>query len=200
MQQFITNNQSLQEEIDNIDKKETPTEVKLLGINWDRISDTLYTKPMKLNVQANTKRTILSTIASQFDIYGFNGPILNRARFFLHGLQMDRNLGWGQILEEARLKEWQNIAKQVNSSVPVKIKRFVGSRNHSYRLIGCADSSKQAYGAVIYIHNMDTNEVHFVMSKNRLIGKDFFFFFFFFFFMNGNTEQAQCALSRVCIP
>ena len=36
----------------------------------------------------------------------------------------------------------------------------------------------------------------------------FFFFFFllvtriqtFFFFMNGNTERAQCALSRVCIP
>ena len=24
--------------------------------------------------------------------------------------------------------------------------------------------------------------------------------FFFFFFMNGNTERAQCALSRVCIP
>ena len=26
------------------------------------------------------------------------------------------------------------------------------------------------------------------------------FFFFFFFFMYGNTERAQCALSRVCIP
>ena len=25
-------------------------------------------------------------------------------------------------------------------------------------------------------------------------------FFFFFFFMNGNTEWAKCALSRVCIP
>ena len=25
-------------------------------------------------------------------------------------------------------------------------------------------------------------------------------FDFFFFFMNGNTERAQCALSRVCIP
>ena len=24
--------------------------------------------------------------------------------------------------------------------------------------------------------------------------------FFFFFFMNGNTEQAQCAPSLVCIP
>ena len=24
--------------------------------------------------------------------------------------------------------------------------------------------------------------------------------FFFLFFMNGNTERAQCALSRVCIP
>ena len=28
---------------------------------------------------------------------------------------------------------------------------------------------------------------------------DSVFFFFFFFFMNGNTERAQCALSRVCI-
>ena len=28
----------------------------------------------------------------------------------------------------------------------------------------------------------------------------FTLFFFFFFFMNGNTERAQCALSRVCIP
>ena len=25
-------------------------------------------------------------------------------------------------------------------------------------------------------------------------------FFFFFFLMNGNTERAYCALSRVCIP
>ena len=24
--------------------------------------------------------------------------------------------------------------------------------------------------------------------------------FFFFFFLNGSTEQAQCALSQVCIP
>ena len=28
----------------------------------------------------------------------------------------------------------------------------------------------------------------------------FAIFFFFFFYMNGNTERAQCALSRVCIP
>ena len=28
----------------------------------------------------------------------------------------------------------------------------------------------------------------------------YFFFFFFFFLMNGNTERAYCALSRVCIP
>ena len=26
------------------------------------------------------------------------------------------------------------------------------------------------------------------------------YFFFFFFLLNGNTERAQCALSRVCIP
>ena len=30
--------------------------------------------------------------------------------------------------------------------------------------------------------------------------KDWNIFFFFFFFINGNTERAKCALSRVCIP
>ena len=37
-------------------------------------------------------------------------------------------------------------------------------------------------------------------GSNHLDGLVDVFFFFFFFFMNWNTERAQCALSRVCIP
>ena len=38
------------------------------------------------------------------------------------------------------------------------------------------------------------------LCKKKALSVLFFFFFFFFFFMNGNTERAKCALSRVCIP
>ena len=34
----------------------------------------------------------------------------------------------------------------------------------------------------------------------HISGESYPYFFFLSFFMNGNTERAQCALSRVCIP
>ena len=48
--------------------------------------------------------------------------------------------------------------------------------------------------------NMLKNKNHNIASNSEAAewkGREFFFFFFF---MNGNTEQAKCALSRVCIP
>ena len=55
---------------------------------------------------------------------------------------------------------------------------------------------KDKYGSVL----SETHEMTNKWSKyfEGLLNADFFFFFFFFF-MNVNTEQTQCALSRVCI-
>ena len=39
-----------------------------------------------------------------------------------------------------------------------------------------------------------------LLWQNYSWSPNYIFFFFFFFFMNGNTERAKCALSRVCIP
>ncbi|XP_064087272.1 uncharacterized protein LOC135201905 [Macrobrachium nipponense] len=66
LQQFLSNDMSLQKEIDKIQETETPTKSKLLGLEWDRMSDTLSTKPIQLDINSSTKREILSTIASQF--------------------------------------------------------------------------------------------------------------------------------------
>ena len=171
LQQFVTNDEVLQKEIDKKAGECTPTTVKLLGICWDRTEDTLSTKKIELDINADTKRKILKCIASHFDVFNINGPILNRSRLFLHELQCNKSLGWDDKLSPDLLKMWQNIVKQVNSAGELKIKRFVGNRNGSYRLIAFTDSSKQIYGTVLFLQDLETKEVSFLLAKNRLVNK-----------------------------
>ena len=67
LQQFYTNELNLQSSIDAQSQTETPAVVPLLGLLWDRVADTISTRKMSLN--ALTKREILRSIASNFDIY-----------------------------------------------------------------------------------------------------------------------------------
>ena len=147
LQQFLTNDENLQNEIDSNLKVETPDTVKFLGVQWNRSNDTLTTKAIELDVKAKTKRDILATIASQFDLFNINGPILNRSCLFLHDLQCRKELGWDDCLSPELLRHWQNIynARQANATPEIWIQRFVGNRVGTYRLIAFCDSSKLIY-------------------------------------------------------
>ena len=92
VQQLNSNNISLQAQIDEDFQQSTEKCVKLLGLTWDRMSDEIFTRPINLDGNACTKRTILKSIASQYDIYNFNLPLLNRSRMFMHTLQCDKDL------------------------------------------------------------------------------------------------------------
>lgn len=169
LQQFITNDDALQQIIDKSSDTVTADSVGLLGILWNRVSDELSTKPINLDVTANTKRTILSTIAAQFDLYNFNCPLLNRSRLFLHDLQCNKELTWDEKLPQITVRQWQNIAKQANSAPVLTVKRCVGGRNDEYRLVCFTDSSKVIFGCVLYILNLTTNQLSFVSAKNKII-------------------------------
>lgn len=171
LQQFVTNDSVLQAQVDEKENCTTAESTKLLGIKWNRASDTLSTHPINLNSNANTKRSILSSIASQFDLYNFNGPLMNRSRLFLHELQCRKDLDWDQVLSPALCKQWRNIAKQANAAPVLEVPRFVGSRKDEYCLTAYSDSSKAIFGTVIFITNLRTNSTNFVLAKNRLINK-----------------------------
>ena len=94
VQQLNSNNLDLQTQIGCDHNQETPDKVKLLGLTWDHKADTLFTRSINLDATTDTKRSILRTVAAQFDIYNFNLPILNRSRVFMHNLQCDKSLGW----------------------------------------------------------------------------------------------------------
>lgn len=171
LQQFATNESSLQSKIDSGNDDATPTEVKLFGIKWNREADSISTRPLQLDQGAQTKRQVMSSIASNYDLFQFNGPILNKARLFAHRLQCTKTLNWDDKLSEDNLREWRNISRQVNSSPIIKIERFVGRRDSEYRLIAFTDASEMIYGIVIFIQEVQTNKVSFLMARNRMVNK-----------------------------
>ena len=171
IQQLFTNDIVLQKKIDVEMGVETPATTKLFGLIWNRFQDEIYTLPIKLDPDAKTKRTILKTIAGQFDIYGFNMPMLNRSRLFMHGLQCQKNLGWDQIIPLKLQQEWRNICRQANSSPPIKLPRYVGPRDGNFRVVAFTDASHVLYGTVIFIQHVESGQFSFIQAKNRMINR-----------------------------
>lgn len=169
LQQFCTNESSLQEEIVSDSGSVSSSTVPLLGLLWDIKNDTISTKKLFLCPDAHSKRDILRTIASNFDIYNFNAPLLNRARLFFNKLQIDKTLSWDSKLSKDLLRVWKNICSQLNSAPILNIKRSVGSRSDTYELVAFADSSKFIYGIVIYLYNVNLKKYSFLLAKNRII-------------------------------
>ena len=118
-----------------------------------------------------TKRLVLKSIAEIFDIFNYAGPLLNRARIFMHSLQLREDLAWDTTLPAEMCNEWGNVCKQFNLAPMPTIPRFVGRRDGNYKLIAFVDSSKLIYGVVLYIFNVDTSELHFLLAKSKMIGK-----------------------------
>ena len=171
LQQMVTNDVDLQTEIDNDSKEVAPENVKLLGLNWNRKNDKLSVQSSPLNSEAKTKRAILSSIAEVYDIFNIQGPCLNRARLFLHALQCDSELGWDTDIDIKSQHEWEVICTQFNKMPAVEIDRNVGNRSDGYKLISFCDASKTIYATVLYIQNMRTKKVSFLLAKNKLVNK-----------------------------
>ena len=170
LQKMYSNSTVIQGNLDEFLDQETPQVVKLLGFLYDRINDTLSTVPLYLNPDANTKRMILSSIASNYDILQISGPVLNRARLFAHALQCSPTLGWNDRLSDDLCRNWARICKQLNGSPLLSIHRFVGVRTNRYALLCFADASKVMLGCVVYVRDSVTGQVSFVLAKNRIIG------------------------------
>ena len=168
LQQFGTNSDRLQSKIDEEIGEKSLDSIKFFGITWDRVNDSLSPLQIKLDSQAKTKRSILSSLNSIYDIFNVYSPILLRAKLFMQRLQCSE-FGWDTVLPSALQSEWGNIVAQANGSPVLSIPRCVGGRSSSYALIAFTDASKEAFGAVVYIKDFETGLVSFLVSKNKLI-------------------------------
>ncbi len=113
LQQFESNDKKVEQVVGKINPTPASDKPELLGLVWDKANDTLSVKKKWLNPSASTKRSVLATIASYFDPYSFDGHILNRARFFMHSLQLQKDLSWDQSLSVEQCREWKNICSEL---------------------------------------------------------------------------------------
>ena len=171
LQQFAVNFPSLQEEFDKDLNEPTSSKIKLLGVQWNRDKDVIGPSIIALDPMAKTKRQLLKTINSVYDILGLYLPILNRAKLFLQKLNCSKNLSWDEEISSEAQHEWKLICKYVNASKEVAIPRSMGNRDSNYHLVCFTDASRSAYGIVMYLINDETKQVSFLFSKNRLLNK-----------------------------
>ena len=169
LQQFVTNDTNLQADVDRDFSCTTEDSVKFFGMSWNKKDDKIGPNPIKLDANANTKRKILSSLNSVYDLLNVYGPILNRSKIFFQKLQVNKIVGWDTPLDESMLHEWKLVCRQANGTPAIRIDRFIGDRESHYDLVAFSDASVAIYGIVIYSIAKPSGRVSFISAKNKVV-------------------------------
>ncbi|XP_035232515.1 uncharacterized protein LOC118204289, partial [Stegodyphus dumicola] len=145
--------------------------VKALGITWNSQKDEFSFKVSIKEKSSYTKRDILSTIARLYDPLGLIGPVITKAKIFLQKLWVQK-LSWDEPFFATISHEWQQIVSNLKAVENIKVNRCILSNHPSkISLIGYADASEAAYGAVVYLICVDEDHgssSHLLASKSRV--------------------------------
>lgn len=141
--------------------------VKTLGIIWNTETDMLEVA-ININIKnvPNSKRELLSEIASLYDPLGWIGPVVIKAKILLQQL-WHQNIKWDEKLPDDIINEWMKIKNLMISVQSFQIPRWYGvSNNDQSEIHGFCDSSELAYAAVIYIKN--EHGTHLICAKTKV--------------------------------
>ena len=95
---------------------------KCLGLQWNTSDDTVSVNPVDMNQVTNTKRGILKCISRFYDPLGYHSPIVVKAKCLLQDIWRDE-YEWDETLPDRFLKQWQEVAEELQLATQVKIPR-----------------------------------------------------------------------------
>ena len=135
----------------------------VLGMKWSVEADTLFfdiAKPDK----PNTRRGVLSSVASLYDPLGLLAPMILRGRSILQQACKD-GLGWDEPLPfslQERWEIWKEELELLNEiQVPRNLLPFPRSSLETLQLHHFSDASEIGYGQCSYLRSVSTTgEVH----------------------------------------
>ena len=142
-----------------------------LGVKWNIENDAFC---YKVNVKdgVNTRRQILSVVASLYDPLGFMSPVTLQAKQILQEL-CEEGVGWDDPVSSPVLSKWEYWAKTLPLIQSIEIPRcmkgsapLVQADLHVF-----SDASEKGYGACAYVVGKDVNNsvhVSLVMGKSRV--------------------------------
>ncbi|XP_073966851.1 uncharacterized protein [Choristoneura fumiferana] len=180
LRDWISNDKAFLKTIPSEYKAEQTEETKILGLIWNIKKDTLRlnikSEPFKEeNVKGpQSKRKILSTIASMYDPCGLCCPLILPTKLLMQKL-WEIKIKWDTVLPDELQRKWEDIINRLEAIKHVEIPRYIGLTGEAvYELHGFSDASKQAYAAVIYLTagNEDKRNISFVMAKSKVVPKE----------------------------
>ena len=124
------------------------TEVPVLGMSWNTVTDTLALKHHPVSLNLPTKRLVLRALASQYDPLGLLSPITIVGKLLMQDIWREHH-GWDELLPAHITERWEIIAPEFNKMNSIEIPRSE-LRSGNISLHAFADASKSAYGAAIY--------------------------------------------------
>ncbi|EFP04399.1 hypothetical protein CRE_25656 [Caenorhabditis remanei] len=172
--QFTSNSLEANQFFEAQEKSSEPTEMKLLGVQWDKTTDEFIIQPPKQPVGLLTKRNTLKTIASNYDPLGFIAPTTVKGKLFFQKLCFDHHV-WDTPLSQELHPLWNDITESWKGDA-LRIPRQFFTQDDLDRTLMIelhvfTDASQHAFGAVAYLRLLlenNTSKCCFVMSKNRI--------------------------------
>ncbi|GFX56033.1 integrase catalytic domain-containing protein [Trichonephila clavipes] len=150
---------------------------KVLGISWDTDRDMFYFDIESLlsfiSKRTDTKRFLLQVAGRIFDPLGFIAPYVIRLKILIQNI-WEMGLLWDQKMPSIIKKpfnEWCHELKDLHLVSIPRFYDFTDSNATNIQLHCFSDSSKKAYGTVIYFRVIRTDgtiTTSFVTSKRRV--------------------------------
>uniref|UniRef100_A0A8D8TAY9 Integrase catalytic domain-containing protein n=1 Tax=Cacopsylla melanoneura TaxID=428564 RepID=A0A8D8TAY9_9HEMI len=143
--------------------------IKLLGMKWNPSTDVFFYTIMPPDSNNVTKRKILSSVASIYDLNGYLSPVTIWMKIFLQKLWLDKSVSWDSPLSPELNRQWVQFASELPLLSQVNIPRFI-LPSKSADLVGFADASNEAFGAVVYLRVNDQDQVttHLLRAKTKV--------------------------------
>ena len=127
-------------------------------------------KNATLNLEANTKRQILSSLSKAFGPLGVFGPMLMPGKLVIRSLSQ-LNVGWDQEVSEDIVEMWKKCCSEFMAVSNLPFKRRSFSEDQPISLFLFADASEEAYGCALYAVQGDYCSLIFAKLKVSSIRK-----------------------------
>lgn len=144
--------------VGHLDELDMKNEHKVLGLNWNCVSDEFTFKFEALLKLAEglepTRRNLLKVTSSFFDPLGILSPVLVQMKLLFQVLCQEK-VAWDAPLPEPVRRKWiawlQDLRDVQQIIVPRYLYDGVEEAVTSYTLHGFGDASERAYCAVVYL-------------------------------------------------
>ncbi|XP_046341271.2 uncharacterized protein LOC124122193 [Haliotis rufescens] len=145
---------------------------RALGVLWDTEND-VFGFRITIKNKPDTRRGLMSVIASVYDPLGFVSPyILQAKKVFQSETRLHK--GWDELLNQTNSVKWTKWVEDLPKLENFKLSRCVitqASEDGSYELHHFSDASCEGYGAVSYLRVVNNDgpvQCFLLISKSRL--------------------------------